>query len=1211
MIRIKIMKREKTRVKKNFRSIILRSLMIVIILSVANTDLLSQTVVNSLTDLKPFLSQDNVNVKLTPGTYSITASDVANGLYPDETDVVGRVAKVLLLFKGNNSTYDFTDVTINVETAVFQAYGSVQVYEIQIIGSDNVLNNLTLVDDGSVYDRPTSGALNICIDGARNRIEGFHVTAKGSYPYGYGDAFGKGGTNNIIGHKKHSACLIRGESNHLKNCTFIHRTYGHCIFMQAANNARIEGCYVEGEVRSTDEMLAEEGTGSPADNVGFMTTWGYKLPAGYMMSTGEEGIRAYNGGETVIDGVEYERGTSNPTVLNCTIKYMRSGVNLPHASGTKYVEGCIAIGCEQGFAVGSGDIVNCSADATYGPIYKSTYNSDKNVNAEITILPAIDPYHNGSKCIAYIGGSSKNIILRNSESNVNKDLIIQMGGDFRGVGLLEGNAESQNNHSAVNITIDNFSGYPIILPASSSGVDGQSCGPITNDGSGNNMAKVSCETECYFQLNVDAPSDILSGIQYKYYEGVGDVFPDFNTLDPIKVGSLDGLSLSPAESEDNYGFRFEGHINIASKGEYTFYTTSNDGSKLYVDGSLVVNGSEGGAEVSGDVCLEEGYHEIKIEFFKGTSENYLSVMYQGEGFEKTELSDFYYNSYSVRNLALEGTATQSSTDYNGPPELAIDGNTDGNFGNNSVTHTSHNDAIKWWQVDLGEKKLIEQIVIYNRTGSTSYSERLNNFTVEVLSGEEVIFSQFYAAYPNPFVDVATDGVIGQIVKISKTSADGLTLAEVQVFGRDVAKLDQTISFNELPLKQVGDVDFSPGATASSNLEVSYMSSNSDVATIVEGEIRIVGVGTTIITASQIGNEDYNAAASVSQTLTVRSSNSEEKQDQVITFDALPTKKVGDSDFSTGASASSGLTILFSSSDSEVAIIVNDKIQVVGAGTSTITAMQLGDDTYNSASASQVLTVEKISQTINFEAFSVKKEGDVDFSPEATTTSGLSISYSSSNTDVAVVEDGMILILEGGTTIITASQSGDDTYLAAGNISHELYVMKIQTITFDVMPVKEVGDEAFSPGATSNSGLSIIYTSSDTDVATIVEGNIHIVGAGISSITASQTGNEIYIPAEDVSQNLAVLPGVALGSDNDFVGISVYPNPVSDVLLVRLKKGMYKEYIIYGIGGEVMLRDKITSETKELNIDFKNLSNGVYLMVLTGKESAKTFKLTKK
>jgi hypothetical protein len=81
---------------------------------------------------------------------------------------------------------------------------------------------------------------------------------------------------------------------------------------------------------------------------------------------------------------------------------------------------------------------------------------------------------------------------------------------------------------------------------------------------------------------------------------------------------------------------------------------------------------------------------------------------------------------------------------------------------------------------------------------------------------------------------------------------------------------QTISFSPLPNKFKGDSDFSPGATSTSGLTVTYNSSNTAVATIVNGNIRIVGSGSAIITASQMGDATYKPANYVSQTLTVSS-----------------------------------------------------------------------------------------------------------------------------------------------------------------------------------------------------------------------------------------------------------------------------------------------------------------------------------------------------
>jgi hypothetical protein len=83
----------------------------------------------------------------------------------------------------------------------------------------------------------------------------------------------------------------------------------------------------------------------------------------------------------------------------------------------------------------------------------------------------------------------------------------------------------------------------------------------------------------------------------------------------------------------------------------------------------------------------------------------------------------------------------------------------------------------------------------------------------------------------------------------------------------VGLMPQSITFGPLTTKAYGDADFAP-ATASSGLPVSYASSNTAVATIVGSNIHIVGPGTTMITASQGGDSNYNAAAVVQQSLTV-------------------------------------------------------------------------------------------------------------------------------------------------------------------------------------------------------------------------------------------------------------------------------------------------------------------------------------------------------
>eukprot|EP01136_Pigoraptor_vietnamica_P025735 Opistho-1_new@79968 len=215
-----------------------------------------------------------------------------------------------------------------------------------------------------------------------------------------------------------------------------------------------------------------------------------------------------------------------------------------------------------------------------------------------------------------------------------------------------------------------------------------------------------------------------------------------------------------------------------------------------------------------------------------------------------------------------------------------------------------------------------------------------------------------------------------------------------------AKLSQTIAMNSVVQKEMGDADFSP-ATATSGLPITYSSSDNSVASIVDGKVHILGAGTTTITASQAGNTDYRPAPTQTQVLTVV------KKNQTITFAEIETKTIGDADFSP-ATATSGLAVLYTSADSTVATIINGKVHIVGAGTTTIKATQAGNTIYLPApEVSQTLTVLKIVQNITFNSLSDKYVGDADFDAEATSSSSLAVSYTSSNPDVATIVNGKV------------------------------------------------------------------------------------------------------------------------------------------------------------------------------------------------------------
>ncbi|MBY0436039.1 MAG: T9SS type A sorting domain-containing protein, partial [Cyclobacteriaceae bacterium] len=374
-------------------------------------------------------------------------------------------------------------------------------------------------------------------------------------------------------------------------------------------------------------------------------------------------------------------------------------------------------------------------------------------------------------------------------------------------------------------------------------------------------------------------------------------------------------------------------------------------------------------------------------------------------------------------------------------------------------------------------------------------------------------------------DIAS--VSGNLVTIHKF---GTVLISARQLGNDtyghaqdvvrplvINKSDQTITFGALTPKTFGDPAFLLTASASSGLNVTYASSDPSIASITSSTVTILKAGTITITASQVGNANYNPAPDVQQTLIINKAN------QTIAFGLLPTKTFGDAPFNLTANSSSGLAVTFVSMHTNVATVSGTLLTITGAGTADIIAQQSGNSDYNAApDVLRSIIIDKANQTITFTTLPTKTFGDPPFPLNAATTSGLPITYSSSDTNFATVSGNTVTILKAGTVIITASQAGDANFNAALSVPQNLIIDKAnQTITFNALPIKSTFDLPFTLSASSSSGLGVTFTSSNPSVASVSGNTVTLLSVGTTTITANQAGDGNYNAAPAVNQPLVV------------------------------------------------------------------------------------------
>ena len=204
----------------------------------------------------------------------------------------------------------------------------------------------------------------------------------------------------------------------------------------------------------------------------------------------------------------------------------------------------------------------------------------------------------------------------------------------------------------------------------------------------------------------DNPANAVTGLDYGYYENYWSNLPDFNTLTPVKTGVVNTPTLSVRNREDGFGLRFTGYVRVPTDGVYTFFMSSDDGSKLLIGSTEVINNDGGHAEQerSGTIGLKAGLHAITVVYFEGSGDQSLTMSYSGSGLVKQVIpASAFWRVASAKTSDGNGTGLRgeyfNNRDLNAPVVLTrTDATVNFDWANNSPvsgTINTDNFSVRW------------------------------------------------------------------------------------------------------------------------------------------------------------------------------------------------------------------------------------------------------------------------------------------------------------------------------------------------------------------------------------------------------------------------------------------------------------------------------------------------------------------------------------
>ncbi|MCK5815492.1 MAG: metallophosphoesterase, partial [Flavobacteriaceae bacterium] len=142
-----------------------------------------------------------------------------------------------------------------------------------------------------------------------------------------------------------------------------------------------------------------------------------------------------------------------------------------------------------------------------------------------------------------------------------------------------------------------------------------------------------------FQPSQKINKKLEQGLLYAYYEGKFHHTKQLTKDKSVSSGVMARFSIDMTMIPENFGYIFEGYIEIPKDGLYTFNLESNDGSALFINDIKVIDndGAHGANLVSVSTSLESGFHKIRVNYFQLGGGKLLNVSWQTKDFPKQNI----------------------------------------------------------------------------------------------------------------------------------------------------------------------------------------------------------------------------------------------------------------------------------------------------------------------------------------------------------------------------------------------------------------------------------------------------------------------------------------------------------------------------------------------------------------------------------------------